>query len=298
MEYMKYLQLKEGTTHGDFLSPLSYYEINAEDGQFLLPMHWHEEIEITYIESGHGNYFLDLCELPVTDGDILVIPPGTLHSSKLENSSRIITRTFVFHLNMLNSLQTDACAIKYFAPLVHGEFAAPIIVHKDCEGYQSILQAFLQSLASYREQSSGYELAVKSYLLLLFYQMFHHNIFQKKGGKQHIQQTPELLKKVINYIHTNYAAHITVADLAALCDFSEYHFMRFFKKYVGMTCIDYINNYRLDVASVMLKEKDSSVMEIALDTGFNNISYFNKVFKSKFKVTPSQYRKLVTEMEG
>ncbi|MDE6313450.1 MAG: AraC family transcriptional regulator [Lachnospiraceae bacterium] len=298
MEYMEYLQLKEGTTHGDFLSPLSYYELNTKESQFLLPMHWHEEIEVTYIESGSGSYVLDLCELPVSDGDILVIPPGTLHSSKLENNSNIITRTFVFHLNMLNSLQTDACAIKYFAPLIHGEFTAPIIVHRDSTGYDSILQAFSQLLTCYREQSAGYELAVKSYLLLLFYQMFHHNIFQKKGGNQQAESTPELLKKVINYIHTNYAVHITVADLAALCDFSEYHFMRFFKRYVGMTCIDYINNYRLDVASVMLKEKNSSIMEIALDAGFNNISYFNKLFKSKFHVTPSEYRRLITEMEG
>lgn len=292
MEYMKYLQLKEHTTHGDFLSPLSYYEINGKKGEFLLPMHWHEEIELTYIESGAGNYYLDLCELSVTGGDILVIPPGTLHASKLTHEHQIITRTFVFHLNALNSLQTDSCAVKYFAPLVHGEFATPIIIHKDSPGYNAILQAFLQTLDCYRTKENGYELAVKSYLFLLFYQMFHHNIFQKKRGTQHAQQTPELLKKVINHIHTNYASHITVAELAALCDFSEYHFMRFFKKYVGMTCIDYINNYRLDVASVMLKETDSSIMEIALDTGFNNISYFNKVFKNKFHVTPSEYRKL------
>lgn len=296
MEYMEYLQLKELATHGDFLTPISYYELNGGNGTFLLPMHWHEEMEITYIASGHGTYDLDLNEFLVERGDFLIIPPGVLHASN-SNDTNFKTLTFVFHLNMLNSLITDACAIQYFVPLLHGEISSPMVIHKDTLGYHEIITSFFNLHKVYKEKTVGYELAVKSHLMLLFYQLFHYNILSKEGKNTHIHHTSELLKNVINYIHTNYAEHITVADLAALCDFSEYHFMRFFKKHVGMTCIDYINNYRLDVASAMLKEKDDAIIEIALDTGFNNISYFNKVFKSKFKVTPSQYRKLLTEME-
>lgn len=298
MEYMEYLQLKELTTHGDFLSPISYYELNGGTNTFVLPMHWHEEMEITFIASGHGTYDLNLEEIPVQNEDILIIPPGVLHAAKLEDNNNMKTLTFVFHLNMLNSLLTDACAIRYFVPLMHGEITSPMVIRKNSEGYAEIVACFFKLHDAYKEKTAGYELAVKSHLLLLFYQLFHYNILSKAGKQSRIQHTSELLKNVINYIHTNYAEHITVADLAALCDFSEYHFMRFFKKHVGMTCIDYINNYRLDVASAMLKEREDSVMEIALDTGFNNISYFNKVFKSKFKVTPSQYRKLLTEMEN
>lgn len=298
MEYMEYLRLKELTTHGDFLTPISYYELNVENGTFVLPMHWHEEMEITFLSSGHGTYDLDLKEYAVESKDFLIIPPGVLHAYQLEGTNYLKTQTFVFHLNMLNSLLTDACAIQYFVPLMHGEITSPMVIHKDTPGYDEIITCFFNLHKAYKEQTAGYELAVKSHLMLLFYQLFHYNILSKDKNQSHIQHTSELLKNVINYIHTNYAEHITVADLAAICDFSEYHFMRFFKKHVGMTCIDYINNYRLDMASTMLKEKDDSVMEIALDTGFNNISYFNKVFKSKFKMTPSQYRKLLTEMEG
>ena len=296
MEYMEYLQLKEGTPHGDFLSPLSYYELNRDGGTFVLPLHWHEEIEITYIDRGEGTYAVDLEEFSVKDGDFVVVSPKALHSSYLNHPKGIRTLTFVFHLNMLNSLLTDACGIKFFAPLMHGEFSTPIVIHKDTPGYFEILETFFKLHDAYKEKTVGYELAVKSHLMFLFYQMFHHNIFQKKGGQLPVQHTAELLKKVINYIHTSYAKHITVADLASLCDFSEYHFMRFFKNHVGMTCIDYINNYRLDIPAAMLKDREASVMEIALDTGFHNISYFNKVFKAKFHMTPSQYRKLITEI--
>ena len=78
--------------------------------------------------------------------------------------------------------------------------------------------------------------------------------------------------------------------MAEQLNFSEYHFMRFFKKHLGVTCIEYINNYRLDIAAKKLSMTNHSIMEVALETGFNNISYFNKLFKEKFKVTPKEFR--------
>ena len=83
---------------------------------------------------------------------------------------------------------------------------------------------------------------------------------------------------------------ITVRELADICHFSEYHFMRFFKRHMNMTSIEYLNQYRLEIASRQLAETNLSVTSIALESGFNNISYFNRVFKRKFGVTPMEYR--------
>ena len=68
--------------------------------------------------------------------------------------------------------------------------------------------------------------------------------------------------------------------------------MRFFKRHMNMTSIEYLNQYRLEMASRQLAETNLSVTSIALESGFNNISYFNRVFKRKFGVTPMEYRSL------
>ena len=83
---------------------------------------------------------------------------------------------------------------------------------------------------------------------------------------------------------------LVMSDIANACDLSEYYFMKFFKKSLGVTCTEYINLYRLDIASKLLNTTDKSITEIAFETGFNSVSYFNKLFKAKFKVTPKEFR--------
>ena len=60
---------------------------------------------------------------------------------------------------------------------------------------------------------------------------------------------------------------------------------------MNMTCVEYLNQYRLEIAAGELAESGESVTEIALNAGFNNLSYFNRVFKRSFGMTPREYRK-------
>ena len=60
---------------------------------------------------------------------------------------------------------------------------------------------------------------------------------------------------------------------------------------MGITCIDYINDYRLNIATNLLETTDIQVMEIANKVGISNVSYFNRIFKKKFNLTPKEYRK-------
>ena len=66
--------------------------------------------------------------------------------------------------------------------------------------------------------------------------------------------------------------------------------MKFFKKHIGMTSVEYINNYRLERSAYLLSSTDKSIMEISMDVGFNSVSYFNKLFKIKYKLTPKEFR--------
>lgn len=73
--------------------------------------------------------------------------------------------------------------------------------------------------------------------------------------------------------------------------FSKEHICRTFKKYIGMTMTDYLNLKRLDTASSLLVYTDKTVSTICYSLGFQSISYFNKIFKKRFGVFPTQFRK-------
>ena len=72
--------------------------------------------------------------------------------------------------------------------------------------------------------------------------------------------------------------------------YSESHFMKYFKQYAGMSFIQYLNDYRLTRAGEFLQNTEESVTQIALKCGFENLSYFNRLFRRKFGVTRGRYR--------
>ena len=98
-----------------------------------------------------------------------------------------------------------------------------------------------------------------------------------------------MLKKVLDYIELNYSEVIIVSELADICNFSDYHFMRFFKKYMNMTCIEYINNLRLEKAVELFEKGNTSILDVSLSVGFHNLSYFHRAFKKKYHMTPLSF---------
>ena len=84
---------------------------------------------------------------------------------------------------------------------------------------------------------------------------------------------------------------MTVEDAALACNYSSSHFMRWFKEMTGTSYIEYLIEYRLGKAAQELKITNDTVLEIAQRTGFENIANFNRLFKKRFGITPSLFRK-------
>ena len=79
--------------------------------------------------------------------------------------------------------------------------------------------------------------------------------------------------------------------LAEHANISVYHLSHIFKQSTGQTPIEYLNQYRLIMSADMLKSSDYSIMQIAFECGYNNVSYFNRAFKAKYGITPKEYIK-------
>ena len=95
---------------------------------------------------------------------------------------------------------------------------------------------------------------------------------------------------MLSYVDMHFREKICVADAARQVGFSEAYFMRFFKEITGKTFVSYLNEYRLSRAEMLLRTTRDSVLDIALETGFQNFSYFIRAFKQKYGMTPMKYR--------
>lgn len=287
------IKLKENRSHGDFILPFSIYNGEINDNFPSVPIHWHQEIEITIIEAGQAEYRVNLNPYLLKEGDIITIKPEALHSISKLPDNNMKWRTMVFNLNMLKSANTDGCLLKYIAPIINNLHELPLIITKDLPYYNDILGIINNIFTCYDEKSIAYELELKSLLFKYIAVLYKAGLVDTSNGTSAIPtETINKIKQLLNYINDNYTREISVPELAEVCRFSEYHFMRFFKKHIGTSCIQYINNYRLEKSTELLCTTDMTIMEIAFEVGFDNLSYFNKLFKRKYNMTPKEFRKL------
>jgi AraC-like DNA-binding protein len=105
------------------------------------------------------------------------------------------------------------------------------------------------------------------------------------------QPGEERVKEIQAYIHEHYANKITADGIARHLDVSRGECFRCFKKHMGKSLVEYINEVRLHKAAGLLKETEMSAIDISLECGFENASYFGKIFKELYSQAPAQYRK-------
>ena len=115
-------------------------------------------------------------------------------------------------------------------------------------------------------------------------------LHDKPYKNQFYEKQQEKFRKVLAYIERNYQNKIKVEDLAKECNYSEGAFCRYFKKMTKLTFTQFLNNYRIDIAKKHLIE-GKNVSEAAYSSGFESLSYFNRVFKRTIGSGPREWLK-------
>ena len=291
MNNLDFTNLKENITHGDFILPFSIYKGTMSTSFPSIATHWHEEIEVIIVLDGKCDYRINLDSFVINKGDILIIGSQSLHSLTSIPNENMTWASFVFNINMLKSSNTDGTLLKYIAPLLNHEHQLPIIIKDNIDCYSKIFDVIENIIYCYYGKDIAYELELKSLLFKFFSLLYKNNLIEKHQIKNNLTiNTTDKIKLVLNYINDHYSEDISINTLADLCQYSEYHFMRFFKKHIGLTCIQYINNLRLEKSSILLTSTNNAIMDISLEVGFDNLSYFNKLFKRKYNLTPKEFR--------
>ena len=287
MNILEYENYQEKILHGDPLFPYITYLCSIPLDFGYVPMHWHDEMEIIYIKKGNGTITVDFTQHTVSAGDIALILPGQLHSISQFESESMEYENIIFRLSMLMGDNGDGCTVHFLKPLQEGQAKNPVLIQRNQPDHE-VFGKVIQELDRFSEiRGNGYQLAVKGQLFLFLYYAYGRGILftEKKPG-----HAREKIKGILEYIREHFGEEITIRQAAELCFYSESHFMKYFKQYAGMPFIQYLNDYRLTRAGEYLKMTEENVTQIALKCGFENLSYFNRLFRRKFGVTPRQYR--------
>lgn len=294
--------LKEKQSHGTRLFPCAYYHFSNLSYRLRVRHHWHEEVEVVYLQ--HGSYKLDINMEPYgTDQEcFLFLNSGELHSLR-SVSVEFDEQAIVFSPSMLLFHNYDSIDESILLPLAQNKLTFPRFLDqtspffpafRSC--YQQISRIFLKSnetLVTGEQILTDNviaQLQIKAGILQLIGILMEAGLMRQSPGSE--SQKITAIKTVLSYITEHYQEKLYVQDLASQINMNEQYFCRFFKRSIGKTPIDYINDYRLNKVIRLLETGDAPVTEVCLECGFNNMGNFQRLFKRKTGTTPLQYRKL------
>jgi len=286
-EYENY-QEKKAHTHSSF--PYVTYPCSIPLDRSKVPLHWHDEMELVYVKKGRGIVTVDFITYKVSAGDIVVILPGQLHSIEQQNDLSMEYENIIFQLDMLFPRQEDLCVNNYFLPLLQRQLEIPLYLYQGWESYDDAAACLDGADLLCAGRPPAYELSVKAHLLQFFYILFSHSVSARQPAAPSKSRSLDKAKLIFKYIETHYAENLTIKELAGACGFSQSHFMKFFKASFGTSFVAYLKEYRLSKAARLLVSSSSPILTIAQETGFDNLSYFNRSFKNMYGVTPRQFR--------
>ena len=251
------------------------------------PTHWHNAVEIIMpventftVQTGEQEYELQ-------ERDIIIIPPGELHTLPAQEGRRII-----FQCD--NRVLSDVSALADIKPV----FQSPIVIRPETDRdlYVLVKKQILDIYSEYYSQSEIADVRIYMYLIILLVALREHQIEQTEqnfiSGKDKFYQYSEKFRLVLKYIDQNYMHNITLETLAAIAGYSKYHFSRIFRQYHSMSYIQYINLRRTRAAETLLLDPNISITEVAMRAGFSSLSTFNRIFKEIKHCTPSGYQRL------
>ena len=116
------------------------------------------------------------------------------------------------------------------------------------------------------------------------------DISYEKDCQNNLSSSEARLQLMMQYIHLNYLRNISLDEIATHAMASKSTALNLFRKYLHVTPVKYLINYRLKEAAILLSKTEKKVNTISDETGFNNVEYFCRIFKKHYHLTPSEYR--------
>ena len=290
MNMLSFDKLKEHKQHGDTMFPAALYAVKHNSIGRILPFHWHSEMEFIYLSVGEAVFSIDDTDISVKAGECIFVNSGELHSGS-SNTSSSEYFSIVFNTDILGN-SFDAC-YKFFHGIKTNKFMLQQHFKPDNPSERKVIAELKAIIEELSNKNMAYELSVKSRLLCVFTILFRNNLYttslsDKKDSfalRKH-----NTLKQIIGYIYENYNKKVKLEDMGRSLNLTPQYLCKLFKEMTGTGIVEYTNHYRVETASSLLKISKLTITDIALECGFDNISYFNRVFKKQLNCTPSEFR--------
>lgn len=244
--------------------------------------HSHEFYEIFMLTEGAITHIVNGKHIPLQEGDLVLIRPHDAHTYEVNNSQRWRLANLTFSCDMLNNLLYYLGIDRHTCSLLTAELPPHVQLPTEAERLAKI-QSWEQLAAISGNQKQRFRLFARTLIADMIMHLFLPSIPADSVGETWMDRLLSEMSLSENYIPG-------IPKLKKLAPYSYEHICRTFRRRLGLSPSEWINEQRLYFAANQLEYTRKPILEIIAEAGFDNPSYFYTLFKKQFAVSPKQYR--------
>lgn len=250
-----------------------------------IPIHWHHALQFMYVVNGTLDVSIGDDTFNIKKGDGLFINSNVVHELTSEFSQ---TEYYCWNIEIPETI--NYLEFNYVSEIINKAHYVPYIyLSQDDKQQRELLEIINSAGQIYEKQNSYFELDITAkYYKAIKWLLLHFAVV----NEQKRYYFDYRIKRLITYLQNHFHKKISLQMLSDEIHMSKSETVRCFKFYVNQTPMQYLVNLRLKHSVRMLRSKQSyTITDIAMACGFSTTSYFIKVFKEKYKLTPKQFQK-------
>lgn len=286
--------LREMKKHGTERFPFQYYQEHFNWNRLeTVEWHWHSELEFVEILQGAIECHIGEEIIELREGDTFFINSGVIHKYQAPKVCREKQCMFSDILFLPEIIAPNSSLIyeKYIRPIVL--YGKPFLVMRQTQAWEESVQNLYHHIVNVcLAEEDLTELRIQTGVSELWTRLFHY-LYREESEQQENKNilAQARLRKMMQFIWDHFHEKITLDDIAASANISKSAALRCFRSGMQTSPVGYLNDFRLNRAKELLLTSHSTVSEIAVSVGFDNVGYFDRVFRRTFGLTPKQFAK-------
>ena len=289
-----YDELRAGNVFNSLDYPVNVFFLDLHRSYMnRIRWHWHEEMEVLIINDGLAQVSTDDGSYTLRPGQGIIINQNVMHSIVSQNSENCTFYSFVFHPDFLFGHKSSYLQTQFLLPVQNFRLFKVLILNESNAWHERMLDAINDAIAVNLTKPFGYEIATKGHLCRFWSELIGKLPQYETAPPPHVSLDEQRVKEAMLFIRTHHAEPISLDEIARSVHISKSECCRCFARTLQMTPFEYLMKYRIfEATKKMTAHPDDplSVSDLALSVGFNNTSYFNKIFKKFLGCTPTYYR--------
>lgn len=290
-------------TYNDLYSKKEYasldYPVNArcldlrKSYMNWIRWHWHEEMEILIVDQGIADISTDDASYLIKPGQGLIINQNVMHCIHAHNQKSCTFHSLIFHPDFIFGHKSNYLQTEYLLPMQNYHLFKALFLDESAPWHERMLQTVKEIIELNMKKNFGYEIATKGYLCHFWVELLRQLPQTETPQFSRVSPDGQRVKEAMLFIRMHYAEPLTLQEIADSIHVSKSECCRCFARTLQMSPFEYLMKYRIYESTKKLMDTDQnpgSIADLAISVGFNNTSYFNKLFKKFLGCTPTYYK--------